>query len=204
MFGEFSWSDKHYCKTKTTPTYCYIDIRPNHSPLLARTHFSTKSLICFVSSCPIRGEDVLNSPLPSSTVITCVLLLHLPMWRLNQRIGLSWAAPKQLFVSVSPLLNILYAHLRGNSTSYCLRGYYNDKSAHCAEKGGKEKVILTVFHLLSWIQMSYFACFTASATYRLPSQFQQSTADRHWKLSWKRLDWRGRVKSWVFVVISLL
>lgn len=106
--------------------------------------------------------------------------------------------------SAPPSLNILYAHLRGSSTSYCLRGYYNDKFTHCAEKGGKEMVILTVFSPFVLNSNELFCIFPAPATYRLPSQFQQSAADHHLKLSWKRLDWRGGVKSWVFCLIRML
>lgn len=107
--------------------------------------------------------------------------------------------PNSSLCPSAPPLNILYAHLRGSSTSYCLRGYYNDKSAHCAEKGGKEKVILTIFFTFCLEFKWAILHFSASATDRLPSQFQQSTADDHLKLSWQRLDWRGGVKSWVFV-----
>lgn len=68
IFGELSWSDKHYCKTKAMPTYCYNDICPNHCPLFPRTHFSTKPphLLCLVVS--NQGEDMLNSPPPSAVI----------------------------------------------------------------------------------------------------------------------------------------
>lgn len=111
------------------PTECSFHICSNRFSLFPKSHFSTKALICFVSSCPIRSEDMLNTPRPPHIYSKCsvVLLLHLPTWQLNQ-----WIAPKQLFVSVCPPLNILYAHLRAISTSNCLRGYYNDQPTHCA------------------------------------------------------------------------
>lgn len=102
--------------------------------------------------------------------------------------------PNSSLCPSAPPLNILYAHLRGSSTSYCLRGYYNDKSAHCAEKGGKEKVIFnSFFHLLSWIQMSYFAFFCIR---HLPFALTIPTIDGRWSFevvmatSW--LAWRGK------------
>lgn len=141
IFGELSCSDKHYCKPKATPAYCYNDICPNHRPLFPGTHFSTKPLICFVSSCPIGGGHV-EYPPPPSIYSNYSVVFYCCICQCDGSIsGLAFheQLPNSSLCPSAPPLNILYAHLRGSSASYCLRGYYNDKSAHCAEKGGGKK-----------------------------------------------------------------